>query len=297
MNKSDPKTPKLNSGLLDRRGFLTASGSALASLSVWDQLATARTQEASTPQETEDVETPVCRLRLDRKNGNLIGVAWKNPALEIIQEPRLGENFRILLPRPGYEANYFVSSEQDVTRIDKTDNGVTCVYDKLRNVRETLGVSVRYHIRAVDKSLEFAIEVDNPTDLPLAEVLFGIVGGNRGLANRLDTESLVPGWDTNLAATVFTDFRAGGYGGEIWGFATMPRDTPIQATCRWCGWSSSIVGPIWDSIMRATIPNRDCRRFILNFGLSRRARRCPGITGQRQPMCQPGNLSGSPWAG
>ena len=160
-----------------------------------------------------EFETPLCTLRLDSLNGNLCGITWKDPKLEIIQEPRLGENFRLRLPRPGYEANYFLSSQQKVSRIEERPDGVTCHYDSLRNTREEINVKVRYEIKSVDKNLEFAIDVDNPTDLPLAEVFFGIVGGQHGLGNRQDTESLVPGWNSNLAATVFTNFRAGGYGG------------------------------------------------------------------------------------
>jgi len=136
-------------------------------------------------------------LRLDRRNGNLVGLTWKSPTLEVISEPRLGENFRVLLPRPGYGANYFTSSEQQVTRIEKTGEGVTCLYEKLRNGREALDVKVRYHMRAVGRNLEFAIEVENPTDLPLAEVFFGIVGGHQGISKRQDTESLVPGMNSN----------------------------------------------------------------------------------------------------
>ncbi|MBI4024931.1 MAG: hypothetical protein HY360_08110 [Verrucomicrobia bacterium] len=44
------------------------------------------------------VETLLCTIRLDRKNGNLIGLKWKNSKVEIIREPRLGENFRLHLP-------------------------------------------------------------------------------------------------------------------------------------------------------------------------------------------------------
>jgi len=142
-----------------------------------------------------------------------VGLSWKEPGLEVIQEARLGENFRLLLPRPGYEANYFVSSEQRVSRIEKTAQGVTCVYEGLRNARETVPVKVRYQIRAVEKRLEFTIAVENPTELPLAEVFFGIVGGQQGLGNRQDTESLVPGTNSNAAPTVFKQFRPGGYGG------------------------------------------------------------------------------------
>ena len=209
------RTPKSNHERLDRREFLTASGAALASLSVWDQHADAQAQKdaASTMQDNEEVETPVCRLRLDRKNGNLVGVAWKDPLLEIIQEPRLGENFRLLFPHPDYEANYFASREQTVTRIEKTANGVTCLYEKLRNARETLDIRVRYHIEAAGERLEFTIHIENPTDLPLAEVYFAIIAGQQGLGNRLDTESLVPGLNHNFAPALFSRFSAGGYGG------------------------------------------------------------------------------------
>jgi len=159
------------------------------------------------------IETSLCTLRLDARTGDLVGLAWKEPRVEVIQEPRLGENFRILLPRPGFEANYFTSHDQKVTRIQETADGVTCFYESLRNKRGTINVSVRYHIRLLEGRLEFSIEVDNPTDLPLAEVYFGIVGGQQGLVNRLDTESLAPGWVSNMAPSIFTYFRAGGYGG------------------------------------------------------------------------------------
>jgi hypothetical protein len=56
---------------------------------------------------TEVIETPLCQLRLDARNANLVGATWKSPRLEIIQEPRLGENSRLLLPKAGYEAAYF----------------------------------------------------------------------------------------------------------------------------------------------------------------------------------------------
>jgi hypothetical protein len=159
------------------------------------------------------IETPVCLLRLDPKSGNLIGIAWKDPELEIIQEPRLGENFRLLLPEPHYEANYFISSEQQVSRIEERPDGVTCHYDSLRNARGEVNVKVRYNIRAVEGRIEFSIDVENPTELPLAEVFFGIIGGQKGLVNRHDTESLVPGLFENLAPDLFRNFSGGSYGG------------------------------------------------------------------------------------
>src|ERR1043166_2490695 len=98
----------------------------------------------------ELIQTKSCTLRLDSRSGDLVGVAWKRPRVEIIREARLGENFRILLPRPNYEANYFLSREQRASRIEQTSDGVICHYDSLRNERETVNVQVRYVIRVVD---------------------------------------------------------------------------------------------------------------------------------------------------
>ena len=46
------------------------------------------------------VETPVATLHLSAGSCDLIGVSWRSPAMEIIREPQLGENFRLLLPLP-----------------------------------------------------------------------------------------------------------------------------------------------------------------------------------------------------
>ena len=161
----------------------------------------------------QTIETPLCTLRLDSRSGDLVGVRWKQPELELIREPRLGENFRILLPRPGYEANYFNSRDQKTAAIHATPDGVEVVYAALRNARGEVPVSVRYRIRAVDRRLELSIDLNNGTDLPLAEVFFGILGGQQGLGERADTETLVPGGTFNVAPALFTRFQGGGYGG------------------------------------------------------------------------------------
>ena len=162
--------------------------------------------------EFKTVNTNSYTLRLDARSGDLVGLASKSPAVEVIAEPRLGENFRILLPRPGYEANYFLSREQ-TARLEPRADGVDIVYDRLRNSREEVAVRVRYRIREVAGRLEFSIEVENPTELPLAEVYFGVLGGQQGLGNRHDTDAMIPGGASNLAPDLFRRFSGGDYGG------------------------------------------------------------------------------------
>ena len=163
--------------------------------------------------QTRSFDTPTAVLQLSERTGDLVGLHWKNPGLDLIQEPRLGENFRLLVPKPGYEASYFNSRDQEVTRIETFSDGVLCFYDSLVNDRETVHIQVRYRIRAVGEQLLFSIEVDNPTDRPLAEVVYGLIGGQRGIGDRLDTESMVPGTQENLVPGLFTRFHGGAYGG------------------------------------------------------------------------------------
>lgn len=161
------------------------------------------------------VDTPVATLRLSETTGDLIGLRWKSPSLEIIGEPRLGENFRVLIPQDNYQANYFNSKDQKVSHIEETPDGVLCSYDSLRNNRETLPVKVRYRIQAVDGQIHFSIVVDNPTDRKLAEVMYGIIGGQKGIGDRRDMQSMVPGANDNMSPSVFTRFRGGVRGGNF----------------------------------------------------------------------------------
>lgn len=189
-----------------RKAALSRAGSILAAL-LWCAV------PACLPAQTRTVDTPLAVLRLSERSGDLIGVHWKNPDLEVIGEPRLGENFRIVLPQEGYEGNYFNSRDQIVSKIEVTPDGVLCTYDSLKNERETVPLAVRYRIQIAGEQIHFSVEVDNPTDRKISEVMYGIVGGQQGIGNRLDTESLVPSWTSNLAPNLFSRFHGGGYGG------------------------------------------------------------------------------------
>ena len=103
------------------------------------------------------------------------------------------------------------------------------MYETLRNGREALDVKVRK---------------ENPTDLPLAEVFFGIVGGHQGISERQGTESLVPGMNSNLAPAAFTAFqrfRILFSRWPIWAYATKRWVSFIRVKCQWDGLSFSTV--------------------------------------------------------
>src|SRR3569833_111600 len=155
----------------------------------------------------QSVETTNAILSLKAGSGDLIGLQWKQPRLDIIAEGKLGENFRILVPRPDHEANYFDSRDQVVRRIDRTPNGSALHYGPLRNEREELDVEVVYEVVDTGGQLEFSIQVDNHTDRKVAEVAYALVGGQRGIQSRHDTETMIPGgYRGQLAPRLFTQF-------------------------------------------------------------------------------------------
>src|SRR5215831_18236497 len=136
---------------LSRRTFLEVTAALYAAYSANALEARSGDGDLAPAQEaSRKIETPLCILRLEPTTGNLIGITWKEPEIEIIQEPGLGENFRVLLPAPHYEANYFISREQQASRFEEHPDGVTCHYDSLRNERGEVNVKVRYSIRAVE---------------------------------------------------------------------------------------------------------------------------------------------------
>src|SRR5688572_15231886 len=94
----------------------------------------------------EKVETSHAILSLKAGSGDLIGLQWKRPRLQIIAEGKLGENFRILLPWPDYEANYFHSREQVLRKLERLPDGVKLHYGPLKNAREEIDVHVTYEI-------------------------------------------------------------------------------------------------------------------------------------------------------
>lgn len=169
--------------------------------------------DGSPATEIRTVETANATLTLVAKSGDLIGLHWKHPAVDIIGEPKLGENFRILLPKPGHEASYFNSRDQVLSRIEQSRDRLVLQYASLRNDQEEIPVKVAYEIVDTGLQLQFLIRVDNGTDRRLAEVLYGIIGGQQGIKERTDTESLIPADYANLAPGLFTQFSGGGFGG------------------------------------------------------------------------------------
>ena len=159
------------------------------------------------------IETPNATLRLDAESGDLVGAGLEEAGAPDHRRTTLGRELPPLAPEARLRSRLFQQprTEGQPYRTDRGWCGFH--YDSLRREGEELPVAVRCPIRAAGSQVQFSIEVDNPTDRPLAEVFYGILGGLKGIQDRLETQSLVPGVTRNMAPALFRRFQAGSQGG------------------------------------------------------------------------------------
>jgi|GEM_PF-2443612 len=65
----------------------------------------------------------------DPQNGAILDVVDRVAGFSLIAEPRLAENFRLLLPLPENGANYILGKEQRLSRWEEIPNGVVLRWD------------------------------------------------------------------------------------------------------------------------------------------------------------------------
>ena len=155
-------------------------------------------------------------VEFDRHHGVITRVFDKVGRLELIAEPRLAENYRLLLPLPALQANYILGKEQRLTTVEETADDVTLRWEgPLINHQGEFDVSVVLRIEFIGEGVSFSIKVHNRTELELAEVWYPMIGGLMGLGERADTEMLAPtaGWSTDYRPFVrFPESMAPGGG-------------------------------------------------------------------------------------
>ncbi|MBI2193522.1 MAG: hypothetical protein HYU36_16215 [Planctomycetes bacterium] len=160
--------------------------------------------------ETFTIENAFYRLEFASGNGALIRLRDNGGDIELIAEPRLADNFRLLLPLPGMEANYILGKEQKLTAAKELPQGIELHWaGPLRNERGSFDLDVTLLVEWTDASVRFQCAVCNGTDHQLTEVWCPIIGGSRGLGSGDEgaaTEVVVPTLNSSWRQQIFTDF-------------------------------------------------------------------------------------------
>ena len=137
------------------------------------------------------------RLRFASANGVLCSCVDVASGIDLIAEPRLAGNFRLLLPLPEREANYIAGRDQALTRIEQDRNTLALHWDgPLQNELGVWDLAVTLRVECTDAGIRFRLRVENRTQHPVAEVWYTMLGGIQGFGPRPDTESMIPqkGW-------------------------------------------------------------------------------------------------------
>src|ERR1039458_8804616 len=112
-------------------------------------------------------------VAVDPVNGAISKLLDKKSGLDLISEPRLADNFRLLIPLPDLEANYILGREQRLASHEQGDDRLRLTWKSpLVNPQGSFDVEVSMTIRFVGASMEFSVDVKNQTKHRIAEVWY-----------------------------------------------------------------------------------------------------------------------------
>jgi hypothetical protein len=180
------------------------------------------------------IENGWYRLEVDSEKGLIQRILDKGSGVELIVEPRLADNFRLLLPLPDLEANYILGREQQLTSVKRIANGLTLEWKgPLKNSRDNFDVDVVLRIAFEDQTIQFRADVRNRTQYPVAEVWYPILGGITGIGDRKDTGEMIPYMGKSTETNLFNEFPSGGGLGItcVEAFWSYPNPMPMPWIC------------------------------------------------------------------
>ena len=153
------------------------------------------------------LENNLYRIEVDRKAGLIVSLLDKRSRTELITEPRLADNFRLLLPLPDLEANYVMGREQLLSSSKAKGDVLELQWSgPLTNQHGSYALSVSLRIELVQESIEFRLSVRNDTQHRLAEAWYPILGGFEGLGERSETKELTPFMGGTTETDLFREF-------------------------------------------------------------------------------------------
>src|SRR5215207_7989946 len=128
------------------------------------------------------------------EQGRLVSLRSVPHEIELVQEPRLADSFRISLPLEGHLDHTLDGSGQDVAVTRTSDTSIEIKANRLVSSHGTFEIAATFTVALADGAVCFDYAIENATDLPLAEVWYPIVGGVTGVPDRKTTSWQAPGY-------------------------------------------------------------------------------------------------------
>jgi hypothetical protein len=160
------------------------------------------------------------RMEVDEDHGHIARVAHAGLGIEVVTEPRLAENFRLLIPLPSRRGHYVAGRDQRLT--DARADGDSCrlSWHGLRSADGDFDIEVTQTIRLDGDDITFQTEVANRSPLQVEEVSSVVLGGMGNSAERT-------GWRIHFP-------NQSGKGEEWPCYDTFPGSYLGPATPVWC---------------------------------------------------------------
>ena len=128
-------------------------------------------------------------IEVSRGSGLLSRFYDKRSRTELITEPRLADNFRLLVPLPDLEGNYILGREQKLTRYEQNPDSLILYWNgPLLNAKDRYDIVVTMTITFVSDAVEVRLALENRGDRSIDEVWYPVLGGgHRSRQTRRDT--------------------------------------------------------------------------------------------------------------
>lgn len=134
-------------------------------------------------------------LKFDEKNGSIISFYDKQSGSDMINEKRLADNFRLLVPVPDYQCNYIDGMKQKNIKVKSLDNNAVIVsIDGMEAEKGRLDIKLEYTVKLEDSQVIFKSKLENNTPFEISEFWFPRLGGWNSLFGEKNAKLAVPGY-------------------------------------------------------------------------------------------------------
>lgn len=127
-------------------------------------------------------------LEIEPEHGRIVRFGHRPLGIDLVREPRLAENFRLLVPLPAWRGHYIRGADQSLTaaRADDAGRSATLTWASVTSSQGSFDITVHLHITLDGDDARFTLEVENRSDLAIEEAIYPALGGLANDAERDD---------------------------------------------------------------------------------------------------------------
>jgi hypothetical protein len=122
-------------------------------------------------------------LEIEPEHGRIVRFGHRPLGIDLVREPRLAENFRLLVPLPSWRGHYIFGREQRLAdaQVAASGHDATLTWAGLVSRQGNFDIIVRLRIALKEDDARFTLELENRSGLVVEEAFVPALGG---LANR-----------------------------------------------------------------------------------------------------------------